>query len=125
MAHSGYLGIDAGTQGLSVVLTDEQLQVVAIGEGGYAMVPGLDEGCYEQNPQDWLAALQAAMQDLFSKLDETPEILAIGVSGQMHGEVLSDATGQPVGPARLWCDSRNAAEELELTEAFQVKMPNA
>jgi len=123
MAQSGYLGIDAGTQGLSVVLTDEQLQVVAIGEGSYDMVPGLDEGCYEQNPQDWLAALQVAMQDLFSKLDETPEILAIGVSGQMHGEVLSDSTGQPVGPARLWCDSRNAAEELELTAAFQVKMP--
>lgn len=123
MAQSGYLGIDAGTQGLSVVLTDEQLEVLAIGEGRYDMVPDLDEGCYEQNPQDWIDALRAAMQDLFSKLGETPDILGIGVSGQMHGEVLSDSTGQPVGSARLWCDSRNAAEELELTDAFQVKMP--
>ena len=44
----GYLGIDAGTQGLSVVLVDEQLSLIATGEGGYEMLPGLQEGNYEQ-----------------------------------------------------------------------------
>ena len=123
MTKQGYLGIDAGTQGLSVVFTDAQLNVVATGMGDYAMLPELEEGSYEQNPQDWLAALNTAMADLFAQLGEVPDVLSIGVSGQMHGEVLTNEHGDPLGPARLWCDSRNADEERELTEALGVKMP--
>ena len=121
----GYLGIDAGTQGLSVVFTDESMQVLATGEAAYEMVPGLEDGCYEQNPSDWEAALAAAMQDVLSQLKQRggAEMLSVGISGQMHGEVLIDANDQSLGPARLWCDSRNEAEEVELTEALGVKMP--
>ena len=123
----GFLGIDAGTQGLAVVLVDEQLKLVATGDGHYDMVPGLDEGCYEQHPADWVAALETAMGDLRGKLksqgDGELEILAIGISGQMHGEVLADAEGNSLGPARLWCDARNADEGDELTEQLGVKMP--
>ena len=31
------------------------------------------------------------------------EVLCIGVSGQMHGEVVCDELGHALGPARLWC----------------------
>ena len=123
MASKGFLGIDAGTQGLSVVLTGEDLEVIATGDGSYDMIPGLDEGCYEQLPSDWDAALVAAMSDLRSKTGADIEVLAIGISGQMHGEVLADAEGNSLGPARLWCDSRNETEGNELTEALGVKMP--
>ncbi|MFK7770031.1 MAG: xylulokinase [Mariniblastus sp.] len=123
MATKGFIGIDAGTQGLSVIFTDENLKVLATGEGDYDMVPGLDEGCYEQLPSDWDAALVKAMADLRTKLDSEFEVLSIGISGQMHGEVLADAEGKSLGPARLWCDSRNEAEETELTQALGVKMP--
>ena len=30
----GYLGIDAGTQGLSVIFTDEEMRIRAAGAGG-------------------------------------------------------------------------------------------
>lgn len=123
MATKGFLGIDAGTQGLSVVFTDENLEVIATGDGSYDMIPGLDDGCYEQLPSDWDAALSAAMSDLRSKTGTDIEVLAIGISGQMHGEVLADAQGNSLGPVRLWCDSRNEAEGNELTDAFGVKMP--
>lgn len=126
MAKRGFLGIDCGTQGLSVIFTDEDLQVLAVGEGSYEMVPGLLDECYEQQPNDWIAALQTAMQDLRTKLSEQKddiEVAAIGISGQMHGEVLADADGQPLSSARLWCDSRNEAEGHELTEKLGVKMP--
>ena len=39
MATKGFIGIDAGTQGLSVIFTDDSLKVLATGEGDYAMVP--------------------------------------------------------------------------------------
>ena len=123
MATKGYLGIDAGTQGLSVIFTDETLKVLGTGEGEYEMIAGLDEGCYEQRPSDWDAALQSAMQQLQAQLGSEMEVLAIGISGQMHGEVLADAEGRSLGPARLWCDGRNEAEGNELTAAFGVKMP--
>ena len=123
MAIKGYLGIDAGTQGLSVVFTDENLKVVGTGEATYAMVSALDEGCYEQLPSDWDAALSNAMRNLRAQINDALDVLAIGISGQMHGEVLADQNGISLGPARLWCDARNEAEENELTDAMGVKMP--
>ena len=118
MGTKGFLGIDAGTQGLSVVFTNENMDVLATGNGDYEMVSGLDAGNYEQQPDDWTAALAAAMKNLRAEFAGEMEVLAIGVSGQMHGEVLCDDQGKSLGPARLWCDSRNEAEEVELTDAL-------
>ena len=116
----GYLGIDAGTQGLSVIFTDEALKILAHGEGSYDMVPGLAAECYEQQPGDWEHALATAMADLRRKLAASGvemAVQAIGISGQMHGEVLADELGRSLGPARLWCDGRNEAEGHELTRS--------
>jgi len=60
----GYLGIDIGTQGLSVVFADQQLAVLGMGAADSPMVPGLAEGCFEQSPSDWELALQQAMTAL-------------------------------------------------------------
>lgn len=122
----GVIGIDLGTQGLTAVFADQHGQVVAHGEGFYQMVPDLPEGCYEQRPSDWEKALVAAVEELKHKLGHLgiePTFQAIGIAGQMHGEVLTDQQGTPLSPARLWCDSRNEAEGDELTERMQVKMP--
>jgi len=132
-----HLGIDCGTQGLSVVLTDGSVPscpVVAVGEGSYDMLPSPDstsssEIC-EQNPDDWIEALRCAMDGIRTKLAVVAsdasildDVVSIGISGQMHGEVLISATGDVVGPARLWCDGRNAAEGAELTTLFGTKVP--
>lgn len=122
----GYLGIDVGTQGLSVVFVDDGLRVRGTGDGSYDMVPGLEAGAYEQQPADWEHALRAAMADLRAKLiglGVEPEVRAIGISGQMHGEVLCDARGEPIAAARLWCDGRNEPEGHELTDLLEVKCP--
>jgi xylulokinase len=44
----------------------------------------------------------------------------IGLSGQMHGSVLLDATGAVLRPAILWNDVRAAAECAELENAFPI-----
>ena len=41
MKTNGFLGIDIGTQGLSVIFTDTELKILASGEGDYDMVSGL------------------------------------------------------------------------------------
>ena len=126
MQHRGYLGIDLGTQGLSAIFTDESLTILGTGEGGYEMVPDLAAECYEQQAADWEAALQAAMEDLRTQLaarDIEMQVLAIGLCGQMHGEVLCDADGEVVAAVRLWCDGRNEEEGHQLTEKLGVKCP--
>jgi len=120
MTTKGYLGIDNGTQGLSIVFTDEKLNVLATGEGHYDFVPNLPEGCFEQRTQDWDAALQVAMQSVKKQITDM-EVLAIGIAGQMHGEVLVGET-EALSPVRLWCDARNEAEGHELTKLFGVKV---
>ena len=122
----GFLGIDIGTQGLSVIFTNTELKILVSGEGGYEMVPGLDPECYEQQPSDWESALKSAMADLRKKTSSMQmdmEVLAVGISGQMHGEVLAKEDGEVVGPARLWCDGRNEIEGEELTERLGTKCP--
>jgi len=109
-----------------VNFTDEELRIRGTGTGSYKMVPGLAKGEYEQQPADWERALGAALAELRAKLASLgvePEVRAIGISGQMHGEVLCDAGSEPLAPARLWCDGRNEAEGHELTELLGVKCP--
>jgi len=126
MERRGYLGLDLGTQGVSVIFADESLEILATGEGSYEMVPGLAAECYEQRPADWERAVADAagqMHRLLSEAGIEPQVLAIGISGQMHGEVLCDAAGEPLAAVRLWCDARNEAEGHELTERLGVKCP--
>jgi sugar (pentulose or hexulose) kinase len=143
---TGFLGIDVGTQGLSVVLVDDAMKVIADGNGYYDMVPGLEKNCYEQDPLHWEAALRQAMDDLRSKLEilnvrlnavdqkgtTSPadplderiiDVSGIGIAGQMHGEVLADKDSNLLGPARLWCDGRNEMECVELTSRLNFKCP--
>ena len=124
MSFDGYLGIDAGTQGLTVVAVDPDMNVVATGDGRYEMVDGLPTGSYQQRPEDWLTALCQAMVELRGHLgSDDLAVRAIGVSGQMHGEVLVDADDKALAPARLWCDAGNEDEGNELTSLFGVKVP--
>jgi xylulokinase len=47
----------------------------------------------------------------------TGDIVGIGLSGQMHGSVFLDSTGQVLRPAILWCDQRTQAQCDWLTRA--------
>ncbi|MCK4275900.1 MAG: xylulokinase, partial [Phycisphaerae bacterium] len=44
----------------------------------------------------------------------TQEIAGVGLSGQMHGLVVTDAAGKPLRPSIIWNDQRTAAEAAEI-----------
>jgi xylulokinase len=112
-----YVGVDCGTQSTKVVVLD-------IGRGcilGEASRPHrLDEGAggrREQAPADWLAALKGAFLDAVARAGiDAKAVRAIGVSGQQHGLVALDAAGEPVYPAKLWCDTETAPWNAALVE---------
>jgi xylulokinase len=107
-----YLGIDLGTSGVKVVLMDEHGSIVASASHGLT-VSRVKPLWSEQNPLDWWAATEQAMDDL-SKNHNLSTVKSMGLSGQMHGATLLDVDGEILRPAILWNDGRCAEECTEL-----------
>jgi xylulokinase len=112
-----YIGVDCGTQSTKVVVVDVDGGRVL----GEASRPHrLDEGeggRREQDPGQWIEALRGALGEAVARADlDARAIHAIGISGQQHGLVALDAAGEPVHPAKLWCDTETAAWNAALVE---------
>ncbi len=109
------LGVDLGTSGARAVAVDETGVLVAESTRSYPLLTPRP-GWTEQRPEDWLEGTVAALRDLSSQLSGR-EIVALGLSGQMHGMVPLDAHGEVVRPALLWNDQRTGEGVAELEAA--------
>ena len=104
------LGIDVSTTATKAVLVDEAGAVAGIGTAAYP-VSTPQPGWSEQDPRLWWEGTREAMAALLAATGARPaDIVAIGLTGQMHGAVLLDAAGEVLRPAILWNDQRTAAE---------------
>jgi len=64
-------------------------------------------GWAEQDPEIWWTNTKLAVREVLTKSDIKPEnILAIGISYQMHGLVIVDKNKKVLRPSIIWCDSR-------------------
>ncbi len=101
------LGIDSGTQSTKTIALDiDTGEILASASAAYSMVEGLPPGHLEQEPQKWVDAVDATVQECLRKLGpRKAEVKAIGVSGQQHGFVPLDKKGKVIRPAKLWCDT--------------------
>ncbi len=111
-----FLGIDLGTSGVKVVLLDAEDRVVAQ-EGAPLEVSRPRPLWSEQDPEEWWQATRGALDRLAEHAPRgLAAVEAIGLSGQMHGATLLDASDRPLRPAMLWNDGRSEAECKELEE---------
>jgi len=102
-----YLGIDLGTSEVKVLLLDAGHYVVAV-TGESLQISRPRPLWSEQHPHEWWAALDGAMLRLAGQHGSAmARVRAIGLSGQMHGAVLLDASGEVLRPAILWNDGRS------------------
>jgi xylulokinase len=105
-----YLGIDSSTTATKALLMDADGVVVAVGRSEY----GYDTphpSWAEQSPDLWWDATKIAVAVALGAAGVTgSEIAAVGLTGQMHGLVLLDESGDVVRPAILWNDQRTEAE---------------
>jgi sugar (pentulose or hexulose) kinase len=98
-----YLGVDVGTSMTKAVLFDETGASIAVAERASKLTyPGT--GRVEQNVEDVLHSLAAAVSDLAGGAAGEPEL--IGITGQGDGCWLTDATGRGTRPAVSWMDGR-------------------
>ena len=102
-----FLGIDIGTGSVKVLLLDASGQVLAEESIKYRVI-SKKPGWAETNPEDWWSAIVRATNQLPGDLRS--RVVSIGLSGQMHGVVLTESTGKAIRPAILWADTRSTVE---------------
>jgi xylulokinase len=109
------VGLDLGTSSVKALLVDEAGHTAGVGSAEYPMLhPQPDRT--EQQPEAWWRAAVVAVRQALSCLDDQQlSVSAIGLSGQMHGTVLTDSSGQPLAPAVIWPDRRSQQQVQEIT----------
>lgn len=110
------IGIDSSTTATKAQLVDASGTVVAVvsSEYGYETPEPLWS---EQDPELWWTATKAAVAGVLAEAGVPgEEVVAVGLTGQMHGLVLLDAAGEVLRPSILWNDQRTGAECDEIRE---------
>jgi xylulokinase len=104
------VGVDVGTTAVKAVALSRDGHVLGVAEEEYPLsLP--QPGWAEQDPEDWWRATERALAAL------GVEQASIGLTGQMHGLVLLDASDRVLRPAILWNDQRTSAECEEIEKA--------
>lgn len=102
-----YLGIDIGTSAVKASLVGGDLALIDSASAPLT-TQSPRPGWSEQDPESWRVATVRAVRELGRK-QALGRLRAIGLSGQMHGAVLLDKSGQVLRPAILWNDGRAEA----------------
>lgn len=109
-----YLGLDLGTSGLKGLVIGEDQAVLAEATAPLS-VQRPQSGWSEQRPADWVEAAEKVFDALAAKVDLS-EVAGIGLSGQMHGATLLDASHDVLRPCILWNDTRSHAQAAAMDE---------
>ena len=111
-----FLGIDVSTTATKALLMDSHGRVLAVSSVTYPFETPRPLWS-EQHPRLWWDGAQKAIRDVLEKSGVAPSAIGgIGLTGQMHGLVLLDTSGQVLRPAILWNDQRTQAECDWITE---------
>ncbi|NEQ24862.1 MAG: xylulokinase, partial [Microcoleus sp. SIO2G3] len=97
------LGIDLGTSSVKALLLSADGTILGEASHHYP-VHAPQSGWAETDPQDWWNATAIAVHTAV----QGQSVQAIGLSGQMHGVVLTSVTGEALRPAILWADTRSS-----------------
>lgn len=110
MSRKFLLGIDVSTTSAKALLIDTTGKVVASASSPLS-VTSPHPLWSEQDPIDWWDGVAASIKTVLREAGaDGPDVSAIGLTGQMHGLVLLDESGDVLRPAILWNDQRTARE---------------
>ncbi len=103
-----WMGLDTGTGGTRALLVDESGRVAAGFTAPHEEIRMERPLWAEQRPENWRDAAQAAIRGVLQQAGASGgDVAGIGLSGQMHGLVLLDASHAVIRPALIWCDQRS------------------
>ena len=112
------LGVDFGGGASKATLLNTEGTIVAENTVEYPTLYPQNGAC-EQDPADWIAALQKNTRALLAKSGiESADILAVAIDSATHTNVVCDAAFKPLRNAIHWTDSRSRAQADRLREAY-------
>ena len=104
------LGFDVGSSSVKASLVDAETGVCAASAfypESEAPLMAVKAGWAEQDPQMWWENAKLSLKKIMADTNATGEdVVAIGISYQMHGLVCVDKNLQVLRPSIIWCDSR-------------------
>jgi xylulokinase len=110
------IGIDLGSSRVKLLALDEAGECLGVTMASYS-TESRRAGYAEQNPDRWWDALRLAMSELLSRPAlRGADVVALGMTGQMHGAVFLDANGAAIRQALMWSDGRAEAETTEIEQ---------
>jgi xylulokinase len=115
------LGIDVSTTAVKALLIDEggRVRGVASSEHPLAAPKPLWS---EQDPAHWWQGTINSVRQLWPTTGVVgEEVIAVGLTGQMHGLTLLDGAGEVLRPAILWNDQRTGAQCDEIRQRLGKK----
>lgn len=134
MKESFFIGIDLGTSAMKGILTDARGTIVRQATATYDVIYP-QNGWTEQNPSDWIVALNNVLAELLcvgkncnkcdindclsaksDTLSVAKCVKGISFGGQMHGLVALDKHGEVIRPCILWNDGRTEKQTAYLNE---------
>ena len=114
-----YIGYDIGSSSVKIALvdTESKKRISIISEPSEQMdIISMKPNWAEQDPEKWWKYLcKGTKRILLENNIDAKQILAIGISYQMHGLVLVDTNKKLLRDAIIWCDSRAAVSYTHLT----------
>ena len=110
MSKTYFLGIDVSTTASKALLMNERGEVMAVASSPHTLQTPRPLWS-EQDPREWWEAVSASIKSVLEKAGFGAESIgAVGLTGQMHGLVLLDETGNVLRPAILWNDQRTQSQ---------------
>ena len=121
-----YMGIDVGTQGVRCVVADEAGRLAAAKSIPFETLNIAETaGWYEQSPEHWQGAAEAAIRDCAAQLraaGRSPrEIRAVSIDGTSGTVVALDAEHRPLTPGIMYNDPRAGAQAAKVREALAAQ----
>ena len=101
-----FLGLDIGTTSAKVCAFDDAGTLVAERSGAYELrYPS--PGAAVQDAPEIVAVAERILREILAELPEAPA--GLGISAAMHGLLLLNREGEPLGPILTWADVRAQA----------------
>jgi len=121
------LALDLGTTSIAAIAVDPNGGIVSsVERPNTATVPDLPPGHAEQDPQQIVRIVVEVLSELARDLPGTPA--GLGLTGQMHGVLLTDASRRPVTRLITWQDRRaneivHGEQSLSWLDQFLLACP--
>lgn len=105
-----FIGIDTSTTATKALLMNANGEVLGVAANEYPYETPQPLWSEQDPALWWQAAAESIRQVIATSGVDAKEVKGIGLTGQMHGLVLLDESGEVLRPAILWNDQRTGSQ---------------